>query len=154
MSDRRWLYKSEPDVFSITDLSRDSRTTWEGVRNFQARNSLRDARIGDLVIFYHSNAEPSGAAGVARVVREAYPDPTQFDPESHYYDPTSKRDDPRWSMVDVGFVEAFPAVVPLATLKEDPQLEGAEVTRKGSRLSVTPLSVAHFDRIVALGRGR
>lgn len=150
----RWLYKSEPDVFSIEDLRRDGRTTWEGVRNYQARNWLRDAKVGDLVIFYHSNAEPSGAAGVAEVCREAYPDPTQFDPASHYYDEGSKREEPRWSMVDVSFVEAFPAVVPLATIKEDPELSGVEVARKGSRLSVTPLSDAHFDRIVALGRGR
>jgi predicted RNA-binding protein with PUA-like domain len=154
VSDRRWLYKSEPDVFSIADLRRETRTTWEGVRNFQARNWLRDAKVGDKVIFYHSNAEPSGAAGVAEVVREAYPDPTQFDGGSHYHDPTSKPEDPRWSMVDVGFVEAFPTVVPLATLKTDPDLEGVEVARKGSRLSVTPLSIAHFDRIVSLGRGR
>ena len=154
MSDRRWLYKCEPDVFSIADLARETRTTWEGVRNYQARNTLREARVGDRVIYYHSNAEPSGAAGVAEVVREAYADPTQFDPESHYYDAGSKADDPRWSMVDVAFVEAFPTVVPLAMLKADAALEGVEVARKGSRLSVTPLSVPHFERIVALGRGR
>jgi predicted RNA-binding protein with PUA-like domain len=153
MPNRYWLYKSEPEVCSIQDLARLGRTTWEGVRNYQARNYLRDARVGDRVVFYHSNAEPSGIAGVAVVAREAYPDPTQFDPAADGYDPKSTTADPRWSMVDVAFVEAFPDVVPLSALKADPALAGLEVARKGSRLSVMPVTEAHFDRLVSLGRG-
>ena len=153
MPHRCWLYKSEPEVCSIHDLAREGRTSWEGVRNYQARNYLRDARVGDHVIFYHSNAEPSGIAGVAIVAREAYPDPTQFDPKSDAFDPKSDAADPRWSMVDVAFVEAFPAVVPLSVLKADPELAGLEIARKGSRLSVMPVSEPHFDRLVSLGRG-
>ena len=149
-----WLVKSEPDVYSIDDLARDGRTSWEGVRNYQARNSMRDdMKLGDKVLFYHSNAEPSGVAGVAEVVREAYPDHFAWDPKSKYHDEASSPDNPRWVMVDVGFVEKFPAVIPLAALKADPALAGMEVTRKGSRLSVHPVSKAHFERVVALGRG-
>lgn len=147
-----WLMKSEPDVYSIDDLARDGTTGWEGVRNFQARNYLRAAAVGDLVLFYHSNAEPSGVAGVAKITRTAYPDPTQFDPASDYHDATSPPDDPRWSTVEIGFVERFAQVLPLADLKADPQLEGLEVTRRGSRLSVHPVSDAHFARLVARGR--
>ena len=147
-----WLMKSEPDVYSIDDLARDGTTGWEGVRNFQARNYLRAAAVGDLVLFYHSNAEPSGVAGVARITRTAYPDPTQFDPKSDYHDATSPPDDPRWSTVELGFVERFGAVIALADLKSDPELDGLEVTRRGSRLSVHPVSEAHFARILARGR--
>ncbi len=151
---RYWLMKSEPDVYSIDDLQRDGRTSWEGVRNYQARNSLRDdMKLGDRVLYYHSNAEPSGVAGIAEVVREAFPDPTAFDPASDYYDPTAKPGEPRWVMVELGFVEKFGRVVPLAELKADPALEGMEVIRKGSRLSVQPVSATHFERVVGLGRG-
>ena len=148
-----WLAKSEPDVYSIADLKRDGVTGWEGVRNYTARNSLRAMKVGDPVIFYHSNAEPPGIAGVARVAREAYPDPTQFQPDSHYYDEGSKPEDPRWSTVDVAWVETFAAVIPLEKLKADPELVGLEVTRKGTRLSVHPVSEAHYQRILKLGRG-
>lgn len=148
-----WLMKSEPDVYSLSDLRRDGKTGWEGVRNYQARNYLRDdAKVGDLVLFYHSNAEPSGVAGLARIARAAYPDPSQFDPKSDYADPTSPTDAPRWVTVDVEFVEAWAAPVTLAQLKADPALEGMEVTRRGSRLSVHPVSDAHLERVVALGR--
>jgi predicted RNA-binding protein with PUA-like domain len=148
-----WLMKSEPNVYGLSDLMRDQTTPWEGVRNYQARNSLRDdAKVGDMVLFYHSNAEPSGVAGLARVARAAYPDPTQFDPKSDYADPTSPPDAPRWVTVDLAFVEAWRVPVTLAQLKADPALEGMEVTRRGSRLSVHPVSQAHFDRVVALGR--
>jgi predicted RNA-binding protein with PUA-like domain len=150
-----WLMKSEPNVYGLSDLRRDKTTAWEGVRNYQARNSLRDdARVGDLVLFYHSNAEPSGVAGLARVARAAYPDPTQFDPKSDYADPTSPPDAPRWVTVDLEFVEAWAEPVTLAQLKADPALEGMEVTRRGSRLSVHPVAQAHFDRVVALGRAK
>lgn len=146
-----WLMKSEPDVFSIDDLARDRRTTWEGVRNYQARNSMRDdMKVGDLVLYYHSNADPPGIAGIARVVKEAYPDPTQFDPKSEYHDAGSKKDDPRWLMVDVEFVEKLPAVVSLEALKGDPALDGMLVIRKGQRLSVQPVEKKHFARVLKL----
>lgn len=150
---RHWLMKSEPDVYSIDALARDGRTSWEGVRNYQARNWMRDdMKVGDKVLFYHSNAEPSGVAGVAEIVREAYPDPHAHDPSSPYYDETAKVGEPRWVSVDVGFVERFSEVLPLAALKAEPALAGMEVTRKGSRLSVHPVDPAHFAKIVAMGR--
>ena len=147
-----WLMKSEPDVFSIQALRRDRQTHWEGVRNYQARNHLRSMCVGDLVLFYHSNAEPPGVAGLARVCREAYPDETQFDAKSHYYDPDSKRDDPRWSLVDVEFVEEFAEFVPLERLKEDAALDGMLVIKRGMRLSVQPVERVHFARVLKLGK--
>lgn len=152
---RYWLMKSEPDVYSIDALRRDKRTAWEGVRNYQARNSMRDdMKIGDRVLYYHSNAEPSGVAGVAEVVREAYPDPHALDPASHYHDPKSTSENPIWVTVEIAFVERFPSVVPLAAMKAEPALAGMEVTRKGSRLSVQPVDAAHFEKVVAMGRAR
>ncbi len=147
-----WLMKSEPDVYSIDDLKRDKRECWEGVRNFQARNFMRGMQVGDLAIFYHSNAKPPGAAGIARIARVAYPDSTQFDSSSKYYDPKSTPDKPRWSMVDVAFVEKFSRMVPLAELKSDPELEGMRVIQKGSRLSVQPVEKSHFERVIALSK--
>ncbi|MFN7142726.1 MAG: EVE domain-containing protein [Myxococcota bacterium] len=152
---RYWLMKSEPDVYSIDDLARDGRTSWEGVRNYTARNWMRDdMKVGDRVLFYHSNAEPKGVAGVAEVVREAYPDPHALDPKSKYYDETAKPDEPRWVTVDIGFLEKFPRVVDLAALKSEPALAGMEVTRRGSRLSVHPVDPAHFAKVLEMGRGR
>lgn len=155
---RYWLMKSEPDVYSLDDLRRDGETHWEGVRNYQARNSMRDdMKLGDLVLFYHSNASPPGVAGVAKVVREAYPDDTARDPKSDYFDPKETAEAPRWVRVDLGFVEAFPELLSLAELKAASEagqpLQGVEVTRKGSRLSVQPVSEAHFQWILARGRG-
>ena len=150
-----WLLKSEPDVFSIDDLARDGTTRWEGVRNFTARNFMRDGmNIGDLVLYYHSNAEPSGVAGVAKVSKRAYPDPTQFDEKSEYYDPTAKKDEPRWVMVDVAFVAKFADFVRLDTLKRDASLAKMLVVRKGQRLSVQPVEKQDFERVVALGNGK
>jgi predicted RNA-binding protein with PUA-like domain len=149
-----WLMKSEPDVFSIEALRRAGHTHWEGVRNYQARNHLRAMQLGDWVLFYHSNAKPPGVAGVARVSKEAYPDDSQFDPESHYYDPHSKRAEPRWSLVDVEFVEAFAELVPLDTLKDDESLEGMLVIKRGMRLSVQPVEPKHFKRVLRLGRSK
>lgn len=146
-----WLVKTEPAVYGIDDLARDGRTGWEGVRNYQARNFLRAMSVGDRVLVYHSNAEPSGVVGVAEVVRAAYPDPLQFDVTSDDHDPTSPAEDPRWSAVDLAFVARFAQPVALSALKADPALEGLEVCRKGSRLSVTAVSDAHFDRILAIG---
>jgi predicted RNA-binding protein with PUA-like domain len=123
------------------------------VRNYQARNSMRDdMRTGDGVLFYHSNASPSGVAGVARVARKAYPDGTALDPDSEYYDPKSTAQSPRWFMVDVGFVKKFAAVVPLAVLKDTPGLEDMVVTQKGSRLSVQPVAPQEWRIVTALGR--
>lgn len=149
---RYWLVKSEPDVYSIEDLERDGSTTWEGVRNYQARNFLREMKKGDRVLFYHSNAKPPGLAGVAEVCKEAYPDSFAWDPRSPYFDPASTPEDPRWSMVDLRFAERFPASLPLPLLREDPALEGMELLRKGSRLSVQPVSKAHFEHLVRAGR--
>ena len=143
---KHWLMKSEPDVYSIDDLERDGRESWEGVRNYQARNFMREMVEGDLVIFYHSNAKPPGAAGVGRICRKAYPDDTQFNKKSKYYDAKSKKEDPRWSLVDVEFVEKFGEPISLQALKDDPALEGMRVTQKGSRLSVQPVDKGHFKR--------
>lgn len=148
-----WLMKSEPDVFSIDDLKRDGETTWEGVRNYVARNFMRDGMsLGDLVLYYHSNAEPSGIAGVGRISGMAEPDPFQFDPKSDYYDAESKKDDPRWLMVRVAFEKKLPRTVTLDELKADPQLATMLVIQKGQRLSVQPVEKAHFDRVLALAR--
>lgn len=147
-----WLMKSEPDAFGIEDLERKGREPWDGVRNYQARNFMRDMQKGDLVLFYHSNAQPPGVAGVAEIVTEAYPDPTQFDPKSKYYDPKSPPADPRWSLVDVGFVERFAALVPLDVLKAEPSLTDMRVVQKGSRLSVQPVEKAEFKTVLAMAK--
>ena len=149
---RNWLLKSEPEVYSIDDLRRDGRTTWEGVRNYQARNFLRDeARPGDRVLYYHSNAEPPGVAGLATVARAGYPDPTARDPESDYFDPKASDQDPRWYMIDVAFVEKFPALVPLDALRATPGLEKMLVINK-SRLSVQPVTDEEYEIVARLGR--
>ncbi len=145
-----WLVKSEPAVYGIADLARDGTTGWEGVRNFQARNALRAMTVGDPVLFYHSNADPPGVVGLARVLRAAFPDPTQFDPASPTFDPTAKLADPRWSSVELAFEARFARPVSLEQLKSDPELLGLEVARKGTRLSVHAVAAAHYDRIVAL----
>jgi len=150
-----WLFKSEPDTFSIDDLkSRGAKgEPWDGVRNYQARNFLRDdARVGDLVLFYHSNTDPVGVAGVAKVVRAGYPDPFQFDKRNKYFDPKSKPESPTWITVDVGFVEKFAEVVALSTLKSMPGLEKMVVTQRGSRLSVQPVTKEEFEIVRKLGR--
>jgi predicted RNA-binding protein with PUA-like domain len=147
---KHWLMKSEPDVYSIDDLERDQSESWEGVRNYQARNFMREMVEGDLVIFYHSNAKPPGAAGVGRICRQAYPDDTQFNKKSKYYDAKSKKEDPRWSLVDVEFIEKFGEPVSLQALKDDPALEGMRVTQKGSRLSVQPVDKGHFKRVLKM----
>jgi predicted RNA-binding protein with PUA-like domain len=148
----RWLVKSEPTVYSIDDLRRDKRTAWNGVRNYQARNHLRTMRKGDLVLFYHSSSDPTGVAGVAKVVKEAYPDPTQFDARSEYHDPRSSKDDPRWWLVDVGFVARFADPVPLAVIKADKRLADM-VLVNNSRLSVQPVTEKEFDRVLEIAKG-
>lgn len=148
---RYWLMKSEPGSYSITDLERDGTTSWEGVRNYQARNFMRDdMRVGDGVLFYHSNASPPGVAGIARVARTAYPDPTARDPESHYFDEAASEEDPRWYMVDIEFVERFAELVPLAALRDVPGLEEMLVNRR-SRLSIQPVTEREFEIVRGLG---
>ena len=151
MAKRYWLMKSEPGVYSIAALKKDGTTGWEGVRNYQARNFMRDEmKDGDLVLFYHSNAEPSGVAGVARVHGVPVPDPSQFDQKSDYYDEGSSKSEPRWLMAKVAFVEQFARVVPLEVLKADQALTGMAVLAKGQRLSVQPVSPEHFARVLQL----
>jgi len=147
---RHWLLKSEPDVYSIDDLARDGRTFWDGVRNYQARNLMREMEVGDLVLFYHSSASPPGVAGVARVAEAARPDPTALDPASPYHDPKSTADEPRWSGVEVEFVERLPRFVPLGSLKAEPELSEMLVTKR-SRLSVQPVRPGEFAAVRAMG---
>jgi len=151
-----WLIKSEPDVFSIGDLAKakGKTTHWEGVRNYQARNFLRAMKQGDRALFYHSNAEPSAVAGVVEVVREAYPDPTAWNPRSDYHDPKASPTNPVWSMVDVRLVEIFPREISLDELRGIKALAGMELLRRGSRLSVQPVTKGQFDTIVRLAAAR
>jgi predicted RNA-binding protein with PUA-like domain len=147
---RYWLIKSEPDAYSIDDLERDGTEHWDGVRNYQARNIMRDEMtVGDRVLFHHSNAKPPGVAGIAEVASGPYPDHTQFDPESNYFDETSDPADPRWIMVDIRFVEKFPRVVGLPELKKHAALADMVLLNR-SRLSVQPVSKKEFDYIVRL----
>jgi predicted RNA-binding protein with PUA-like domain len=148
-----WLYKTEPSTFSIEDLERVNRTAWEGVRNYSARNHLRAAKVNDLVFFYHSSANPTAVVGIAKVVREAYADPSQFDPKSDYFDKDSKREDPRWSLVDIEFVEAFLNPVALDEMKKMPALKNMVLLKRG-RLSVQPVTAAEWAAIVKRGRGQ
>lgn len=147
-----WLLKSEPGVFGIDDLaeSRDRRTTWDGVRNYQARNFMREMTQGDEAFFYHSNCARPGIVGRMRVVREAHPDPTQFDPRDEHYDPRSRRDAPRWSAVDLEFAGRFAETVTLARLREEPALADMLILRRGNRLSVTPLTASQWRAVLAL----
>ena len=150
MAKHYWLMKSEPDVYSIDDLQRDGSTHWDGVRNYKARNNMRAMKVGDEVLYYHSNAKPPGVVGIARVCREAYPDPSQFDRKSHYYDEKSKKDDPRWSLVDVEFVAKLPDEVSLDDVKSEKALADMELIRYG-RLSVQSVTKAQFDRVKKMG---
>jgi predicted RNA-binding protein with PUA-like domain len=153
MAKKHWLMKCEPGAYTIEQLARDGKTGWEGVRNFQARNFMRDEMtVGDGVLFYASNAEPSGVTGLAEIVREGYPDPFAFKKGHRYYDEASSKDSPTWYTVDVGYVETFPSIVPLEALKSTKGLENMMVTKKGSRLSVQPVTKPEYDIVVRLGR--
>ena len=153
MPRRYWLMKCEPSAYTIDDLARDGRTSWEGVRNYQARNFMRDAmQVGDGVLCYASNAEPSGVTGLAEIVRAGYPDHFAWTKGHTYFDGSSREASPVWYMVEVGFVERFPATVPLDTLKSTRGLESMMVTQKGSRLSVQPATRAEYDIVTRLGR--
>lgn len=148
-----WLMKSEPSVFGIDDLKREGVTGWDGVRNYQARNIMRDEmRVGDLALFYHSNATPPGVAGLMRVVREGYPDATARDPEGDHFDPRATIENPIWMQVDLAYVCTFPVFVPLSVIKADPKLEGIMVAQRGARLSVQPIHADHFSYICRLGQ--
>jgi predicted RNA-binding protein with PUA-like domain len=148
-----WLLKSEADCYGIADLQRDGQTAWTGIRNYQARNLLRDElRVGDLCLFYHSNGSPSAAAGVCEVVSASYPDPTQFDPKDEHADPDSDPRNPRWFVVDVAYRETFSQPVPLDVMRGEPVLQHMKLLERGSRLSVLPVTAAEFRRVCALGR--
>lgn len=145
-----WLVKTEPNTFSIDDLQRNGVTQWDGVRNYQARNFLKQMKPDDTVLVYHSNAEPSGVVGVAKVAKLAYPDKTQFDSKSKYYDDTATKDAPRWFAPDLKFVKKFSSIVPLPELREQPVLRKMALLQRGSRLSVMPVTAVEFRTIVAL----
>lgn len=148
---RHWLIKSEPDVFGIDDLEKVKREPWSGVRNYQARNFMwKEMKPGDLALFYHSNAKPPGVTGIARVVGEPYPDPTQFDAKSEYHDPKSTRENPRWWLTDFEFVGKFPEILALEALKADSLLSEMMVCQRGTRLSITPVEPLHFKRVCKL----
>ncbi len=150
---RYWMMKSEPDAFSIDDLERVGTEPWNGVRNYQARNFMRDGmRVGDGVMIYHSNCKVTGIAGLARVASIAYPDETQFDPKSHYFDEKATREQPRWFLVDVAFERKLKRVIPLEEIKRytDELGEGFALTAKGSRLSVFPVTSAQWKLLLSL----
>jgi predicted RNA-binding protein with PUA-like domain len=151
---RYWLLKSEPDVFSFDHLKQRPGKTepWNGVRNYQVRNMMRDdMKVGDLGLFYHSSCEVPGVAGVVRIASEAKPDPTQFDPKSEYFDKGSKKDEPRWLLIDVAWEADLPNFVPLTALKDEPRLAELLVVRRGNRLSITPVDKKDFDLICKMG---
>ncbi len=144
-----WLMKSEPSEYSIDDLQRDKKAPWFGVRNYQARNFMRDLmRVGDEVLFYHSSCPEPGIAGLARVASSAYPDATQFDPESPYFDPKATKKEPRWMLVEAQFVKKFPRVLPLSELRNTKALAGMIILKPGNRLSITPVSKQEYTHIV------
>jgi predicted RNA-binding protein with PUA-like domain len=154
---RYWLFKSEPNCYSFADLQadRDQTTGWDGVRNYQARNFLRDeVRVGDGVLFYHSNADPPCVAGIAEVVRAAHPDPTAFDRDADHYDPKSVPERPTWYQVSIKAVRSIEPPIGLPMLGGIPELAGMELLRKGSRLSVQPVTKAEWDAILKLARSK
>lgn len=146
-----WLMKSEPDEFSFQELERKGKEPWTGVRNYQARNFMRAAKVGDLVLFYHSNCDEPGIVGVAKVSKEAFDDPTQFDAKSDYYDAKSTKDNPRWSCIEVSFHQGFKRLVGLPDLRECAALKEMLILRPGNRLSVTPVTAPEFKAIAGLG---
>ena len=146
-----WLMKSEPDAYSIDDLKRDKREPWDGIRNYQARNMMRDdMRVGDKVFFYHSNCKEPGVVGIMKVASKPYPDPTQFDPDEKYYDAKSDPDNPRWILVDVAFVKKLKRTITLAEIKAHPELGDMVLTRKGNRLSIMPVTDDEWEVILGM----
>lgn len=150
-----WIFKSEPGAYSIDDMVKDKKTHWDGIRNYQARNFIRDEmKKGDKVLFYHSNADPMAVVGLCEIVKEAYPDHTAFDPESKYFDPKSKKDNPAWLMVDIYIVKKFKDPVTLAEIKENRKLQNMRLVQRGNRLSVFPIEKKEFDEILKMAKVR
>ena len=146
-----WLMKSEPQVYSIDDLKRDGRTYWDGVRNYQARNLMRDKmKVGDRILYYHSNADPKAIVGLATVCKEAYPDHTQFDKKSKYYDLKASKEAPRWFMVDIEFVSKFSQPLSLDSLKQVSKLRSMALLKRGQRLSVQPVTTDEWKTVLKL----
>jgi len=149
-----WLLKSEPGNYSIDDFAREKATDWTGVRNYQARNFMKEMEVGDLALFYHSNAEPPGVTGIAKITSLAKPDRFQFDRKSPYYDAKATRDSPIWFCPDIAFVEKFDDIVSLSALRASAKLKEMGVLQKGSRLSVLPVSKAHFSEVLRMAGAR
>ncbi len=144
-----WLMKTEPSAYSIRDLKKEKKTAWTGVRNYQARNYMRSMKVGDMVLFYHSGDERA-IVGVAKVVKESYPDKTQFDPKDSHFDPKSSKEKPIWDLVDIAFVQEYKNPITLASLKLDRTFNDMVLTQTGSRLSVQPVGEKHFKKIVEM----
>lgn len=148
-----WLMKSEPDTYSIDDLERDGTNMWEGCRNYTVRNFFRDKfQPGDLAFFYHSVSDPAGIVGIMKVASTGYPDPTQYDSNSEYFDPKSPADNPRWMAVDVSFVEKFSRTITLSELKSHPELAAMLVVQRGQRLSVMPVTPEEWEFVLKLAQ--
>ena len=146
-----WLMKSEPDVYSIDNLAKDGREMWDSIRNYQARNMMRDdMEIGDEIFFYHSNCKQPGIVGIMKVASEPYPDPIQFDKKSRYFDEKSTKDIPRWILVDVEFVRKLSRNITLTEIKAEKSLEDMILTRRGNRLSIMPVEKKHWNKILSL----
>ncbi|HRK21031.1 MAG TPA: EVE domain-containing protein [Fimbriimonadaceae bacterium] len=146
-----WLMKSEPDAYSIDDLAKEGAGMWEGCRNYTVRNFLRDTmQKGDRALFYHSSVDPAGVVGEMEIASDAYPDPTQFDPENEYYDAKSPKENPRWFARDVKFIRKFPEMVTLALLKATPGLDAMGVVKRGQRLSIMPVTAAEWEIVMGL----
>ena len=146
-----WLMKNEPEDYSIDDLARDKVEPWDGIRNYQVRNMFRDQmKVGDLAFFYHSNCKPPAVVGIMTIASEAYPDHTQFDPKSRYYDAKSDKENPRWLLVDVKYKRKLKREITLQELKENKKLEDFRLNQKGNRLSVIPVKKSEWDLILSL----
>ncbi|MBL1214430.1 MAG: EVE domain-containing protein [Ignavibacteriae bacterium] len=153
MAKKYWLFKSEPNAYSIYDMEKDKTTFWDGVRNYQARNFIRDdMKKGDQVLFYHSNAKPNAVAGICEIIKEGYPDFTAFDPDNKHFDPKSKTDEPAWFMVDIKFIKKFKNAVTLEEIKNNTKLKNTRLVQRGNRLSVFPIKKAEFDEIVKMSK--
>jgi len=155
LAKKYWLFKSEPTDFSIDDLDKSpgKKTYWDGIRNYQARNFIRDdIRKGDGVLFYHSNADPLAVVGYCEIVKEAYPDHTQFDPDNKHFDPTALQKEPRWYMVDIRLSEIFKHLIILKEIKENPKLKDFRLIQRGNRLSVFPVNKKEWDEILKMGK--
>lgn len=153
MAKKYWLFKSEPNAYSINDMQKDKTTYWDGVRNYQARNFIRDEmKKGDKVLFYHSNAKPNAVVGICEITKEAYPDFTAFDPDNKHFDSKSKTDEPAWFMVDIKFLKKFTAAVTLEEIKGTPKLKRMRLVQRGNRLSVFPIEKIEFETIEKMGK--